>query len=255
MPDINNVMRPLITSSGSRSSPIHRVNDASTSHRILVGICAARPAPVTPPSPYACRVFGRPKSATAQDAPTIPTAKEGGKGRPTPRRRDAEQRNRRPLVGPPVPAGATKAERKKARAAQREQLRSERALGRQALMTGDERHLPARDKGPAKRFARDYVDSRRNAGEYFLMVALLAVMTSLIRNPLATLVSMLVLYGTVLIVAVDSFVLRRRVQRLAAEKFGADAAGVGTYAMMRALQFRRGRLPRPQVQRRPLFRR
>jgi hypothetical protein len=54
----------------------------------------------------------------------------------------------------------------------------------------------------------------------------------------------------VMAIAIDSFLLRRRVQRLADERFGEKAAsGTGTYALMRALQFRRGRLPKPQVQR------
>ena len=34
------------------------------------------------------------------------------------------------------------------------------AKQREALANGDERYLPARDKGPVRRFVRDYVDSR-----------------------------------------------------------------------------------------------
>ncbi len=198
-------------------------------------------------------MFGRTKAAASQDAtPTTGMpAKEGGKGRPTPKRREVEQRNRRPVIGAgaagPAP-GATKAERRAARQAQKAAVRNERIQQRQALMSGDERALPARDRGPARRFARDYVDRRRNAGEYFLYVALIAVVLSFLRP--TALIAMAVLYGMVIAVALDSFLLRRRVQRLATEKFGETAAaGTGTYAMMRALQLRRGRLPRPQVQR------
>ena len=48
---------------------------------------------------------------------------------------------------------------KAAREAERKVYAEERALQRQALVTGDERYLPVRDKGVAKRFTRDYVDA------------------------------------------------------------------------------------------------
>jgi len=169
--------------------------------------------------------------------------KDGGKGRPTPRRREAEQRNKRPLVGAAPAAGATKQERKAARQAARE----ERARARAMMLAGDERALPPRDRGPARRWARDYVDSRRNAGEYFMFVVVVALVLSFVNLPIMTLISMIVLYGTFLVVAADCFLLRRRVQRQGEEKFGDKAAGLGTYAMLRSLQLRRGRMPRPQV--------
>lgn len=200
-------------------------------------------------------MFGRTKAAASQDATPVTSmpVKEGGKGRPTPKRREVEQRNRRPVIGAtaagPAP-GATKAERRAARQAQKAAVRAERMQQRQAMMSGDERALPARDRGPARKFARDYVDSRRNAGEYFLYVALVAVMLSFLRP--TALISMAVLYAMVLVVIVDSLLLRRRVQRMVTERFGEsgnNVPGTGTYALMRALQLRRGRLPRPQVER------
>jgi hypothetical protein len=178
-------------------------------------------------------------------------AKEGGKGRATPTRREAEQRNRRPLIGAPPPAkGATRAERKAARAVRQKAVREERLRSRQGLASGDERFLPARDKGPARRFARDYVDARRNLGEYFLPVALIALVVGVIQVPAARVVSVLVLYLMVIVIVGDSYLLRRRVQRLTNEKFGEKVAtGTGTYALMRSLQMRRSRMPKPQVQR------
>ncbi len=50
---------------------------------------------------------------------------------------------------------------------------------RQALDTGDEKFLPLRDKGPQKRFARDYVDARFSLGEYLMFGALVFVIISL----------------------------------------------------------------------------
>ncbi|MDQ1294781.1 MAG: hypothetical protein QG608_2666 [Actinomycetota bacterium] len=176
------------------------------------------------------------------------------KGRPTPKRREAEQRNRRPLVGGGRAAGtrpgASRAERKAARKERRRRTRQERLRSREALITGDEAHLPPRDQGPARRFARHYVDARRNLGEYFMPFALIVLFLSLIRIPMLQLAGLLLLYGTGLAVAIDCYRLRRRVNRLAAERFGErQAKGAGTYAMSRALQLRRSRLPRPQVER------
>ena len=199
-------------------------------------------------------MFGREKTSAAPATKTAATpaiTKEGGKGRATPTRREAELRNRRPLVGAPPPAkGATKQERAAARKARQSLVRAERQRSRQAMATGDERFLPARDKGPARRWVRDYIDSRRNLGEYFLPVALSSLVVGIIPVVGARLLSLVVLYVMVVAIAVDSYLLRRRVQRLVTDKFGDTAAvGTGTYALMRALQFRRGRMPKPQVQR------
>jgi hypothetical protein len=197
------------------------------------------------------RVFGRGKSHQAAAAATEALAAEskvGGKGRPTPTRREAERRNHRPIVGgSPINPNATKAERKAARKAQREVLNAERALQRQAMFTGDEKHLPPRDRGPARRWVRDYVDARRGIGEYFLALALLALLLSMVRVPLVQVIATLVLWGFMLAVVVESVLLRRKLKRETETRFGDKAVGAGGYGMVRALQLRRTRLPRPQV--------
>jgi hypothetical protein len=199
-------------------------------------------------------VFGRDKTPAApatQSVAAPSNTKEGGKGRATPTRREAEQRNRRPLIGAPPPAkGATRAERKAARVARQKSVREERARTRQAMANGDQRYLPARDKGPARQFVRDYIDARRNLGEYFLPIAMVSLVIGLLNVQVARLASLSVLYVMVIAIAIDSFLLKRRVQRLTNERFGEkEAAGTGTYALMRALQFRRGRMPKPRVER------
>ena len=199
-------------------------------------------------------MLGRAKSRQAaieEQAALEAAAKQGGKGRPTPRRREAEQRNRRPVVGAPrVAANATKEERKAARQAQRQAATAERARARQALMSGDERGLPARDQGPARRYARDYVDARRSPGEFFLPVSVVVLLLGFVRVGVVLQISFVLLYALLLTVTVDSLLLARRVRKRATERFGADMArGVGFYAAMRALQLRRLRLPRPQVAR------
>lgn len=200
-------------------------------------------------------MFGRSKaSSETTTAAAQAVVREGAKGRPTPTRREAEQRNRRPLGSPSraaVRPGASKEEKRAARDAQRKAFAAERARTREALISGDERYLPARDKGPARRWARDYVDARRNAGELFIPVALVILATSLIPNAVVIQASLVALYAMVLWVIVDSVLLRRRLTKLTTERFGDKiAGGAGTYGMMRALQIRRTRLPRPQVRRR-----
>jgi hypothetical protein len=198
-------------------------------------------------------VFGRSKSEQTT-APTPVSVAEGsrdaGKGRATPKRREAEQRNRHPIVGgPALSKNATKEQRKAAKAAQRAAFAAARAQQRTAMMTGDEKHLPARDRGAARRYARDYVDARRTVGEYFIPVALVIMVFSLVNSPVVTLTTLVMLYAMVLLVVIDSFLIRRTVNRLTVEKFGDRATGAGTYAAMRALQLRRWRMPRAQVAR------
>ncbi len=176
--------------------------------------------------------------------------KTGGKGRPTPTRREAEQRNYRPLVaGSALKTNASKVERKAARKARREAANAERTLQRQAMLTGDDRHLPPRDRGPARRWVRDYVDARRGLGEYFLAVALIALGMSLVRTPVIQLAATAVLWSVMIAVATESFLLRRKLKRETQARFGDKAAGAAGYGMLRALQMRRTRLPRPQVAR------
>ena len=108
-------------------------------------------------------MLARPRvSSPTAEAPVVELTKVGGKGRPTPRRSEAQARNARPLVP---------ADRKAAQKLSREAQREERAKMQSALLTGDERYLPLRDRGPQKRFVRDVVDARRNVGEYFLIIA------------------------------------------------------------------------------------
>ena len=91
------------------------------------------------------------------------------KGKATPKRKDAVAATKVNSITAPV----TKADRSKNRSA----LKAARVEARAAYMRGDESAMPARDRGPVKRFVRDYVDSRRSLGEYFLplMIFVLAL--------------------------------------------------------------------------------
>ena len=200
-------------------------------------------------------MFGRSRSG-ATEAPATTTGpaapqKQGGKGRPTPRRREAEQRNLHPVVGTPrLSPNATKEERKAARATQREALAAERAKAREAMVTGDERHLPAQHRGPARRWARDYVDSRWSIGELLLPTAFVVLLLGLVpRLQVVSIFLVPALYVFALVVVVNGYFMARRINRMAVERFGESARGVGRYAALRSAQVRRFRMPKPMVKR------
>lgn len=164
------------------------------------------------------------------------TTKPGGKGRPTPTRREAEAANRAKAKAARNP----KAARGAARSARAERSRDIRA----AMKAGDERYLLARDRGPVRRFIRDYVDSRLNLAEFampLLIVSLLAQVAG------AVTVGAGMMNATVLVVVLDVVWLRFRLRQQIRTRFGKEhLKGATFYAFMRALQMRFMRIPKPQ---------
>jgi hypothetical protein len=188
-------------------------------------------------------MFGRRKA----EAPGTTTASErpGAKNRPTPKRSVAEAANKRPLV-----PTDRKAAGKTAGKANREQLREQRVRQRQAMLSGDERYLPARDAGPERRFVRDYVDARWNVGELMLPVVALVFVLSLTRSGYVILIVTVVVYLLILAALADAIFLRFRLRKLMTAKFGEMPRGTVFYGITRSLQIRRWRMPRPKVARR-----
>ncbi|WP_069388114.1 DUF3043 domain-containing protein [Cellulosimicrobium cellulans] len=188
-------------------------------------------------------MFSRNKPSATTPAPdpvdaAAETERGAGKGRPTPKRKVAEAANKRPLVPN---------DRRAAAKAAREKQREMRDRQYQAMQTGDERYLPARDKGPVKRYVRDHVDARWNLGEFFLPVALVFIVLSLFTasNQDLAFVTVMALYGIVLLTIVDAFVMWRGLRKRLLAKFGEVPRGTVMYAVMRAFQLRRARLPKP----------
>ncbi|GAB2720435.1 DUF3043 domain-containing protein [Arthrobacter bambusae] len=196
---------------------------------------------------YSVVVFGRKKDEpSAQDSIDQLAAealvKGAGKGAPTPKRKEQEAARKRPLVP---------TDRKASKEAERIAMQDQRQKMRQALDTGDEKYLPLRDKGPQKRFARDYVDARFSLGEYLMFGALLFVVISFIIPAGSDVLSYILIGFWVMFLAVfaDVFVLSRKLRKGLTQKFGDVERGTVWYGSMRSLQFRRLRLPKPQVQR------
>lgn len=163
-----------------------------------------------------------------------------GKGRPTPKRREAQ--GRRPPIHAPQ-------DRKAAYRQVKERQRAERRRARAGLAAGDERYLPARDKGPVRKLARDYVDSRRGVSEYFLIVALVIIGLTAVPVTSVQVVAYNIAFPLLLIVIVTEGVLTsRKVKRLAEQRYPNESTrGAGFYAATRGLQIRRLRIPPPRV--------
>lgn len=117
------------------------------------------------------------------------------------------------------------------------------------MANGEERYLPLRDKGPQKRFVRDWVDARWNVGEVLLPLMFVVILLTFLPNNLAT-YAILGVWVFILIAVIDCIILGARLSKKLAEKYGAaKVERVRWYAAMRALQIRPLRLPKPQVAR------
>ena len=191
-------------------------------------------------------------------APVDPTPETGsqGKGRPTPTRKEAEAARKAALAGTTDPKASRKAERSAARQA--------RYDAQQALRSGDEKRLPARDAGPVKSFVRDSVDGRISMGEIFIPVAVLVLVLGFVRVQAVQVVLLWVWLFVLIGVVVDSMFIVWRLRRNLRLQFpdadpkssyGHDARGnltyglkgATTYGVIRSLQIRQLRLPKPKV--------
>lgn len=184
------------------------------------------------------------RSSTPETAPDDgAVAKPPGKGRPTPKRRDAEAARRSGVVVPK--------DRKEARVRARQERAEERQRTAAALQSGDERHYPARDRGKARRIARNWVDGRRNVGELFWPLVIAALVFLLLPVKQLQAVSTILLLGFYVLVMSDTawslMGLRRVLQQHVPDT--AERRGVMPYAFGRSLQSRKRRRPAPQVDR------
>ncbi|MFR9797175.1 DUF3043 domain-containing protein [Streptomyces sp. MS06] len=164
------------------------------------------------------------------------------KGRPTPKRSEARTQRRSVAQTPTT--------RKDAAKRQREDRRQAMARQREALASGDERYLPARDKGPVRRFARGYIDSRFNIAEFFLPMAVVILVLSMVRVGSLQSIALLLWLLVIVLIVLDSAVSGFRLRGQLKERFpDQNRRGAVAYALMRSLQMRRLRLPKPQVKR------
>lgn len=165
-----------------------------------------------------------------------------GKGKATPKRKESQALRQQPLVA------NTRGPRT---AADKQRASEARLRAREGYAAGDERFMPERDRGPQKRFVRDWVDARSGFGEWILPMMLLILITTFIQSATVQVIGLIVVWGYLAILTFDSVLLANKVTKKVAEKFGADnvQSGLKMYAVMRSIQMRFTRLPKPQVKR------
>jgi len=166
---------------------------------------------------------------------------EAAKGRPTPKRSEAERGRRQPITGSRA-AAAPRTPQDKAKA------RSERTRKYEAMKRGESWALNPRDRGPVRALARDYVDSKRRVSEYYMYILVILVVAVFSRSKaIQTYISPMILI-LIFIILIDAQLIRRALRKLVAERLpGESTKGLTIYAVFRALQIRRFRMPAPRV--------
>jgi hypothetical protein len=162
------------------------------------------------------------------------------KGHATPTRKEQEAARKRPLVP---------TDRRLAAKQSRSQVQASRERARIGMANGEEKYLPVRDKGPQKKYVRDYVDARWSLGE-ILLPMLVLVIISYFFEAIAPYV-LIGVWGVIIVVVAEGVIVGILLRRKLAAKFGEGKVerGVRWYAFMRMIQLRVLRLPKPQVKR------
>jgi hypothetical protein len=188
---------------------------------------------------------------TVKDRPVA----EAKKGRPTPKRSEAERDRYQSIQGGRSSGTRTSSAGRPAtprtpeqKARDKERLSTDRNRRMEAMRRGEDWALGPRDKGPARKLARDYVDAHRRPSEFY-MYALVVLLIVLITHDkaLSNYVSYLVM-ALIAVIVIDGFFIRHALRKLVAERLpGQSSRGLTMYAVMRALQIRRLRVPTPRL--------
>ncbi|HEX5862184.1 MAG TPA: DUF3043 domain-containing protein, partial [Nocardioides sp.] len=119
---------------------------------------------------------------------------------------------------------------------------------RSAMRSGDERYFLPRDKGPVRSFVRDFVDRRFSFVELMIPLLILTMVLGYSGNPDLANMGNTILLLTMLLVVTDLVFMRLRLRRELARRFPDESTkGTTYYAVMRSLQMKFMRLPKPKV--------
>lgn len=195
--------------------------------------------------------------SSAQVAEPLETsaARTAGKGRPTPKRREAEGR-RGPVAPPPMTQReAIKRAKAQSKSMTKDERRAAAADRREKMMRGDDAYVLPRDRGPVRAYVRDLVDSRRNLAGLLLPIAALSILILIIPVPAVQVYGPLVLMVLIAAAVLDMVIYGRTISRKVRAKFpNGDPSGLpmrgsslGFYAFNRACLIRKWRAPRPRV--------
>jgi hypothetical protein len=180
------------------------------------------------------------RTEKAAESMTDQEVKVGGKGRPTPTRKEAQAAARE--------RARAATDKKAAQKVLREKRAESNRRMREGMKTGEEKFLPARDQGPVRRYVRDWVDSRISVAEFLLpLLILIMILQSSGSSALRTFSSQLWL-ASILLLVVDTLWFRFRLRRDLKAKFPDESLkGTTFYALVRMLQLRFMRLPKSKV--------
>ena len=213
------------------------------------------------------KLFRRGESSTIDESvdPTVTETTEEsvaatgsttpGKGRPTPKRRDAEGKRRGPVAPAPMTAKEARARRKAAKGTKEERkvAAAERKAAvqdrRARMLAGEDKYLLPRDQGPVRAYVRDLVDARRNLVGLFMPMALVLILSMFVAPGLQTIVTLAMLV-MMLFMIIEGFVLGKIINNRVRERFPDTTDGgmrLGWYAFVRASQIRKMRAPKPRV--------
>jgi hypothetical protein len=184
-------------------------------------------------------------NGTGQSAEERAADRTPGKGRPTPKRREAEGKRRGPVPPPP----RTQREAMKRARGNKEERRKAASERRERMMAGDDRYLMPRDRGPVRAYVRDIVDTKRHLMGAFMPLVLVVFATTLVQNIVVQQYATLACMVLLLTMIFEGTILGRMVNRRVRAKFP-DAKdrplSLGWYAFTRAMQIRKLRVPRPR---------
>lgn len=182
------------------------------------------------------------RRTSKQQPEPVQVEKPGGKGRPTPTRKEAQAAAKE---------RARMGKDKKSAKVLRERRAQDNQKVREGMRSGDPRYLMERDKGPVRAFVRDYVDTRISFMEYLLpvLVLIMALQFAGQQQLSSTLWS-----ATILLLVLEVAWLLSRLSREIRTRFPEEETrGWRFYALMRAIQLRPLRMPKPRLKpRQPL---
>lgn len=184
-------------------------------------------------------MFGRKKSTT-DDVDTVDMSETvGKKGRPTPTRKEAEEIRKQRAKAP--------RSKKEAAEQQRKRRMAHTSKVKAGMKAGDERYVMNRDKGPVRRLTRDFVDARFSVFEMMIPIMITCLVLQLGGGMLYT-VGNNVLYFAFFMCIIDGVWMRMKLKRVLKSRLPDESyRGVTWYAVMRSLQLRFMRLPKPQM--------
>lgn len=179
---------------------------------------------------------------TPTESSNSSASKAQGKKGPTPKRSEAQAANFRPLVPE---------DRKEAKRQAQERLRASQAEARAGMARGDDRYLRESDRGPQKRFMRDFIDSRFTLGEALVPMMFLVIIATFFPSTSAAFWAMGFIWVYLAVCVIEGVIYGRLVRKKIADLLGPEKLEKGFYfaSVGRSMQMRFLRMPKPQVKR------